>query len=747
MSGRGLAHVIAATGAPRRARPRRSLDWALVIGGLAVATMVGLALYGPIIAPHDPFDTNFLYQGKLPPYDPSPTFPLGTDAAGRDRLSLLLWGARNTFSIAFVAAALRLGIGAFLGVFAGWQGGTKELRLSRLALGLSSVPATIAALMAVIAFNVYAGALAFILALGLVGWGDAFHQARRATRAEAARPFIETARTLGMSEERVVLRHLLPNLAPALLTVGALQVSAVLLLMGELALLRIFLGGAITVDLFTQPLRLPVDPEWASLLGTTRPIFDLYGNTIAVLAPAGALLAAVVSINLFADALARRAQRLDVFRLFSPRQSVMLGLAAVVIVGPALLWPSRLAPQLDYGRQFNAGGAAALAQELMDPRFAGRTAESTGAAASAELIRDRIGGRLVDIHEQVVQVAAGRLERDGRSVSLGDELGVLTPYDATVTADLVFVDFVSSIGGNSFGRSVTGRIAVVSTSVESSVSFWEGAISRAGGVGLIVLTDDPAGLYPSADFPLPTIRTTPAAFTTVLGQPFPVPARGSSATPLDVTVSLSVSAPPVSVGGVNVVALVPGRTVGGMLIVVAAPYDTSPSIHYLDYPSGGDEASATAALVGAAQQLRGAPLNADVVFVSVGSMASDSAGLKSALRSLTPDQARRLTALIWLPSALGRQVFIRSDPADAKDPIGSFRVAGRVATAVGARSGAQFSPALPRALAATDLRAPTFEVTSFAVADTLPSTETLTLSGRALLTLLAYVADQPEALK
>jgi|GEM_PF-1649889 len=740
-----IAGLLSAAGPPPRARRRRAIDWALLVGGVAFAAMVLLALYGPILAPRDPFDTNFFYQSKLPPYDPSPTFPLGTDAAGRDRLSLLLWGARNTFSIAFVAAALRLGIGGFLGVLAGWQGGAKELWLSRLALGLSSVPATIAALMAVIAFNVYAGALAFMLALGLVGWGDAFHQARRATRAEASRAFIETARTLGMSEQRVVLRHLLPNIAPALLTVGALQVSAVLLLLGELALLHIFLGGEIAVDVF-NPIKLPLDPEWASLLATTRPIFDLYGNTVAVLAPAGALLAAVVSINLFADALARRVQRMDLFRILSFRQGVALGLAALVVVAPALLWPSRLAPQLEYGRAFDGRTALTLAQELGDPRFAGRTVESPGAVLAAELIRERIGGTLTPIREQIVTVTAGALAREGRAVELGEELAVLTSADADLRAQLVFVDFVGSIGGNAFGRSIAGRIAVVSASTQSSVGLWVSIIARAGGIGLIVLNDNPRLAAPP-DSPLPVLRTTPVALRRVLGTPLPVPTGGTAAVQLDVEVQLTVKAPSVAVGGQNVVADVPGRIADGPLILVAAPYDTPPAVHYLEYAQGSEEASATAVLTGAAGQLRRAPLAAEVVLVSVGSMSRDAAGLKSALRGLTAEQARRLVALVWLPSGLGRPVNIRSDPADAKEPVGSFRVAGRVANALGDRSGVQSFSQLPRALAATDRRAPTLEITSFAATDTVPSIDALTLSGRALLTLLAYISEHPEALK
>ena len=749
MIGRQVARSTLALGRPIARAHQRSVDWALLIGTIAIALMVGLALYGPIIAPHDPWDTQFLFGGKLPPYDPSPTFPLGTDAAGRDRLSLLLWGARTTFSIAFVAGGLRLALGAFLGVFAGWQGGMKELWLSRLALGLSSVPATIAALLAVIAFNVYAGALAFVIAFGIVGWGDAFHQARRATRTEASRTFIESARALGMSEQRVVLRHLVPNLAPTLLTVGALQVSSVLLLLGELALIRIFVGGATLVDLFAQPQNLPSDPEWASLLGTTRPIYDLYGNTVAVLAPIGALLAAVVSINLFADALAQRAQRLDVFRLFSSRQALAVGLIALALATPALLWPSPLTSQLELGDRFDAGSALILAQALSDPGFQGRVAQSSGAAAAAEVIRDRMGGELAPIREQIVTATAATAASGTRSVSLGPDLTVLSPSTSSVSGRLAIVDLAggASIGGRAFSTAVAGRFAVVTTSVQGSVSAWEGFTAGAGGIGLIVLTDNPAALLPSVDYPLPTIAMTLASFRTLIEQDLPTPTRAQVAIPLDVEVALSVAAPAQAIGGVNVVARVAGRTPGGPLLLVAAPYDAAPGSHYLDYEPARNEASAAAALVAAAEVIHSTPLAADVIFVAVGSQQFDSAGLKAALRTLSADEARRLTALVWIPSALGDRIFIQTDPSDTQNPEPSSRVAGRVAASLGDASVRQGSPALARTLAIAGVRAPTFQVGRIATADTALSAGALHATGRAVLTLLGYLDAHPEALQ
>lgn len=749
MIGRPIARPTFGIGRTAARRHRRSVDWALVTGTGAIALMLALALYGPIIAPHDPWDTHFLLDGKLPPYDPSQKFPLGTDAAGRDRLSLLLWGARTTFSIAFAAGGLRLGLGAFLGVFAGWQGGTNDLWLSRLALGLSSVPATIAALLAVIAFNVYAGPLAFILALGIVGWGDAFHHARRATRTEAARPFIETARAVGMTEQRVVLRHLVPNLAPTLLTVGALQVSSVLLLLGELALIRIFVGGATVVDLFTQPQNLPSDPEWASLLGTTRPIYDLYGNTVAVLAPVGGLLAAVVSVNLFADALAQRAQRLDLFRLLTSRQTLAVAFISLAVVLPALLWPSPLTPELELGDRFDAGAALTLAQDLSDSRFQGRVAQSGGAAAAADLIRDRLGGELSPIHEQVVMVANATATSGTQRVSLGPDLAVLSPSTASVSGQLAIVDLAggASIGGRAFNSIVAGRFAVVMTSIQGSVSAWEGFTQRAGGIGVIVLTDNPAVLLPSVDYPLPTIALTLTSFRTLIGQDLPTPTRAEVAIPLDVDVAISIAAPAQTVGGVNVLAHVDGRTPGGPVLLVAASYDAAPASHFLDYQPARNAASAVATLVGAAQVVRSAPLAAGVIFVATGSQQFDSAGLKAALRTLSAEEARRLVALVWIPSALGDRIFIQTDPSESQNPEPSSRVAGRVAASLGDASAREGSPALAVTLALAGIRAPTFQVGRIATEDTALSSDALHATGRALLTLLGYIDAHPEALQ
>ena len=232
-----------------------------------------------------------------------------------------------------------------------------------------------------------------------------------------------------------------------------------------------------------------------------------------------------------------------------------------------------------------------------------------------------------------------------------------------------------------------------------------------------------------------------------IGRDLPLAIPGQIAVPLEVTVALSIEAPSVAIGGVNVVARIPGRLPNGPLIVVAAPYDAAPSVHYLDYASARPQATATAALVAAAESVRGAGLNADLIWVAVGSQVHDAAGLKAALRDLSGDEAKRLIAFIWIPSALGSPISLQADPTEAQNPAGSGRVAGRVANALGARSVRQGSAELPRTLAAVGVRAATFQIAGSATEDTPVNEDALRTTGRAVLTLIAYLAEHPETLK
>lgn len=743
----------AASPVSHRQRPRAPIDWTLLIGLASFGALLALALYGPIVAPHDFYYVRSLVDGKAPPFAPGREFPLGSDEVGHDLLSWLLIGARSTLVIAAGAATLRMAIGGFFGTFAGWQGGWKEEVLTRVALAFSSVPATVLAVLGVLAFNIYAGTLAFTVALGLLGWGDAFHHARRHARAEGAKQFIESARAMGMSETRVVLRHLLPGMAPSLLTLATLQVSAVLLLLGELGLIRLFVGGADIADFDPRSavpsLLLPTQPDWSSMLAQTRPITDLYGTSWMVLVPGLALLATVVGTNLLGDALARRAQRLDVYRLFSRRQMLVLVVLLVAFVTPGLAWPSRLAPDLDAAASINGTQALAVGRALSDPRFGGRIAGTPGALAAADVIRAQWSGELQSVSTQVASVSRASIHSGTFATELGPDLSALSLQSASVSGTLRELDRdpVTSFRAGTF----KGQILVTSPRSRFGPTPASIALAASAGdaVGVIIVDDDIGAYGPSATVPVPTVRMSTNAFRALAGA-LPLSLDEHAPALTTAPVQMDISARHDTRSAANVVAHTPAAHAGAPLILVLVPYDEASYPHYLaTKPSWG-----TASAIGVASEvlndLRRTPLPADLTFVAVGADSLGAGGTTSFLSSLDVTDRQRVIAAVTVGSLQTGQPFMQAEQADRANPgdaSPSARVGGRVAAALGLRTRPTDLP-LRQLLRSADASAPVFGLTDLQGADEgEPSAQTLRAPGRDLLVLLSYIAHHPEELR
>jgi len=738
---------------PEDRRHRVSTDWTLLIGLVCFGALLALAIYGPLIAPHDFYYVRSLIDGKAPPFAPGPEFPLGSDRVGHDLLSWLLIGARSTLVIAVGGAALRMAIGGFLGTLAGWQGGWKEEFLSRLALGFSSIPATALAVLGVLAFNIYAGTLAFTVALGLLGWGDAFHHARRHARAEGARQFIESARAQGISETRVVLRHLVPNLAPALLTLAAFQVSAVLLLLGELGLIRLFVGGAQVADFDARTgapsLLLPTQPDWSSMLAQTRPIADLYGTSWMVLVPGLALLTAVVITNLLGDALARRSQHLDVYALFNRRQTLILGALLVALIAPALLWPSRLAMELEAASGIQGRHALTVARGIAGPDFEGRLAGSAAAIRTAEWIRGRWGAELQPLRAQIVTVSSASVRTGANAIEAGLELTALSLASVSVAGTLrdldrdpartfgpaTFKDQILVTSSRSgFGRSIAGF----------------GQTALLGGATAAVIVDDDIGAYSaSSAAPLPMIRIGTSAFRQLTGTlPMSLDGNGTALSPLSVEIRIATRSE--ELAAANVIARVAASVPDAPLVLVFVPYDEAPYPRYLMHKPGWGTASAVGVASEVLDEIRRAPLPAEIMFVAVGADQFHAAGTTAFVGSLDAAERRRVIAALTVGSLQSGNPFMqvqqpdRSNPAEAS---AGARVGGRIATALGLRTRPSDLP-LRQVLRRGDVSAAVFGMTDLQGPDgEEPPPHRLGLSARGLHVLLAYLARHPGELQ
>lgn len=220
------------------------------------------ALLAPALAPHDPLAVSL--ANTLSP--PSAQYPLGTDELGRCILSRLMAGGRLTLGAAFAVELAVLSAGTLAGLCAGLSGGLFDALLVGVIDILLAFPSIILAL--VLSSVLGAGLHNLMVAMAAVYWVEHARIARSAARAVREKDFVCAARALGCSPARILVRHILPEMLPAMLVFGTLHIAHLVITLSSLS----FLG------LGAQP---PA-PEWGALLAEQRN--HLFANPAAALA-------------------------------------------------------------------------------------------------------------------------------------------------------------------------------------------------------------------------------------------------------------------------------------------------------------------------------------------------------------------------------------------------------------------------------------------------------------------------------
>src|SRR5439155_24814261 len=203
----------------------------MILGGALVLTWLFLAAFAPIVSPYDPIKVN-VADSLLPP---SGTHLLGTDDLGRDVLSRVIWGSRVSLSVGVIAVSIGFLLGVSLGLAAGYLGGTFDLLVMRGIDALLAFPALVLAIAITAALGPQIQNS--LIAIGIV----AIPAYARLTRGQALslreRDFIVAARTVGARPIRIVLRHLFPNLANALIVQATLSTAFAILAEAALSFL------------------------------------------------------------------------------------------------------------------------------------------------------------------------------------------------------------------------------------------------------------------------------------------------------------------------------------------------------------------------------------------------------------------------------------------------------------------------------------------------------------------------------
>lgn len=334
-----------------RWRPTGLDPWALLPAVLFLL-LVFVAVFGERIAPHEPIYYVVEHGHDPRPFDPGLVFPLGSDMLGRDLVSVVLAGARWTLTIVLVAGLSRLVLGLVLASVAA-ASRLSGVVVDVLADVLSAVPATLVAVLLIkgLVREDTTSLPILVGALLVVGWAGPCRVIRAELGRLARAPFTEGARAIGASPLRLLLRHQLPSLVPLMATNLGQQVVASLVLVAELGVLGVTLGSFRTIDISaslstvrTGPenaMRIPDQPEWGSMLATSRTVEILWATRWVVLIPGAAFALTAVAAALIGFSLARRYARRDV--LMDGRGFAVVALAAVLLVAVAPLVPPRYA--------------------------------------------------------------------------------------------------------------------------------------------------------------------------------------------------------------------------------------------------------------------------------------------------------------------------------------------------------------------------------------------------------------------
>lgn len=263
-------------------RPARArIPVALVIGGMLTALVLAMALVSFVWTPFDVTDINI--ARRLAP--PSTVHPFGTDPFGRDVLSMIMVGARNSLAVALVAVGIGLGVGAPLGLLAAARGGLIDETVMRANDLIFAFPALLVAVM----ITAVAGpsALNAIIAIGIFNIPVFARVTRGAALSLWTREFILAARTAGKSKAQISLQHVLPNLLSLLIVQAAIQFA-----MGIVAE-----AGLSYVGLGAQP---PM-PSWGRMLAEAQTLIG-FAPWLALM-PGLAIVVIVLGLSLMGDGL------------------------------------------------------------------------------------------------------------------------------------------------------------------------------------------------------------------------------------------------------------------------------------------------------------------------------------------------------------------------------------------------------------------------------------------------------------
>jgi peptide/nickel transport system permease protein len=271
----------------------------MAIGAAAVAALCAfLAVFAPWVAPSNPFDLASLelMDARLPPVwveGGQAKYLLGTDDQGRDLLSAIMYGARISLFVGLASVVLSVVVGVALGLLSGFVGGRIDAFIMRVCDVMLSFPSILIALLidgvGRAMFPDAHEALAFsvlIVAISLSGWVPYARTVRGSTLVERNKEYVQAARVIGVSPQRIMVKHVLPNVLGPVLVLATIQVAAAILTEATLS----FLGVGVP----------PTSPSLGTLIRIGNDTL-FSGDWWITIFPGVMLVLIALSVNLLGD--------------------------------------------------------------------------------------------------------------------------------------------------------------------------------------------------------------------------------------------------------------------------------------------------------------------------------------------------------------------------------------------------------------------------------------------------------------
>jgi len=255
----------------------------LIFGIIIVILMALVAILAPYIATHDPLEMNLSADSMLKA--PSREHVMGTDNLGRDVFSRMVYGARVSLSVGFIAVFISMVIGIFLGGISGYFGGKTDSVIMRFVEVMYCFP-TIFLIMIVITF-LGPSIVNVMVVIGATSWAGLCRLVRAEFLTLREREFVQAARVQGVSDMRIIFRHILPNAMGPVYVSATLSVGAAILVESALS----FLGLGVQIP----------TPSWGNILTLGKSYID-YAWWLTLF-PGVFILFTVLSFNLIGESL------------------------------------------------------------------------------------------------------------------------------------------------------------------------------------------------------------------------------------------------------------------------------------------------------------------------------------------------------------------------------------------------------------------------------------------------------------